>query len=264
MEISLNTSKFYDRLWAALIFFTRLPFWRIYQPPKAAYQGVVEFWPLTGWLTAGVMAGVLYGTSMMFNYEIAIVLAIVSRLLLTGALHEDGLADFFDGFGGGGRDRQRILDIMKDSHIGTYGVLALIVYFALLFFTLHSLSPADAALAILAVDPYAKMVSAQVIQMMPYARTEKTAKNKTVYRKFSAAAGIGLAVQGLLPIGLYLWWMQGRIDWSMLIFMPCLTMYFLYLFIWRRLRGYTGDCCGALFLLTELTAYLVICINILQ
>ena len=66
------------------------------------------------------------------------------------------------------------------------------------------------------------------------------------------------AVQGLLPIGFYLWWMQERLAWSMLLFLPCLTMYFLYLFIWRRLRGYTGDCCGALFLLTELTGYLVI------
>jgi adenosylcobinamide-GDP ribazoletransferase len=258
MQASLNTSKFYDRLWAALIFFTRLPFWRIYQPPREAYQSVVEYWPLAGWLTAGVMAGVLYGSSLLFSYEIAIVLAMASRLLLTGALHEDGLADFFDGFGGGGSNRQRILDIMKDSHIGTYGVLSLIVYFALLFFALRSLSPLVAALTILAVDPYAKMVSAQIIQFMPYARTEETAKNKTVYRRFSVAAGIGLSVQGLLPIGLYLWWMHGRIDWSMLIFLPCLTMYFLYLLIWHRLRGYTGDCCGALFLLTELSAYLVV------
>ena len=258
MEISLNTSKWYDRLWAALIFFTRLPFWRIYQPPKEAYQGVVEFWPLAGWLTAGVMAGVLYSASLVFNYAIAVLLAIFSRLLLTGTLHEDGLADFFDGFGGGGRDRQRILDIMKDSHIGTYGVLALVGYMLLLFFALLSLTPVDAALTILAIDPYAKMISAQVIQMMPYARSEETAKNKTVYRKFSAAAGIGLSIQGLLPIGLYLWWMQSRIEWSTLIFLPCLTMYFLYLFIWRRLRGYTGDCCGALFLLTELTAYLIV------
>ena len=93
---------------------------------------------------------------------------------------------------------------------------------------------------------------------MPYARTEETAKNKTVYRKISVAAGIGLAVQGLLPIGLYLWWMQGRLDWSSLIFLPCLTMYFLYLFIWHRLRGYTGDWCGALFLLIELSAYLIV------
>ena len=268
METSQNTSKipeqgsstrsrWYDRLWASFIFFTRLPFWRIYQPPKEAYQGVVEFWPLAGWLTAGVMAGVLYGSSLVFSYEIAIVLAMVSRLLLTGALHEDGLADFFDGFGGGGQDRQRILNIMKDSHIGTYGVLALIVYMLTLWFTLHSLTPIDATLTILAVDPFAKMLSGQVIQMMPYARTEETAKNKTVYRKFPVAASIGLAFQGLLPIGLYLWWMQERVGWLLLIFIPLLVMSLLSLFIWKRLRGYTGDCCGALFLLTELSAYLV-------
>lgn len=257
--MNYELTKWYDRLWAALIFFTRLPFWRIYMPPKAAYQGVVEFWPLAGWLTAGLMAGVLFGASQLFCYEIAIILAIGSRLLLTGALHEDGLADFFDGFGGGGRDRQRILDIMKDSHIGTYGVLALVLYFALLFFAIRSLQPLDAALAILAIDPYAKMLSAQVVQMMPYARTEQTAKNGTVYRRIPVAAGIGLALQGLLPIGLYLWWMQDRMEWSTLVFVPCLTMYFLYLFIWRRLHGYTGDCCGALFLLTELSAYLSVC-----
>ena len=268
METSRNTSKiseqgsstrsrWYDRLWASFIFFTRLPFWRIYQPPKEAYQGVVEFWPLAGWLTAGVMAGVLYGSSLVFSYEIAIVLAMVSRLLLTGALHEDGLADFFDGFGGGGQDRQRILNIMKDSHIGTYGVLALIVYMLTLWFALHSLTPINATLTILAVDPFAKMLSAQVIQMMPYARTEETAKNKTVYRKSPVAASIGLAFQGLLPIGLYLWWMQERVGWLLLIFIPLLVMSLLSLFIWKRLRGYTGDCCGALFLLTELSAYLV-------
>ena len=268
METSQNTSKnpeqgsstcsrWYDRLWASFIFFTRLPFWRIYQPPKEAYQGVVEFWPLAGWLTAGVMAGVLYGSSLVFSYEIAIVLAMVSRLLLTGALHEDGLADFFDGFGGGGQDRQRILNIMKDSHIDTYGVLALIVYMLTLWFALHSLTPINATLTILAVDPFAKMLSAQVIQMMPYARTEETAKNKTVYRKSPVAASIGLAFQGLLPIGLYLWWMQERVGWLLLIFIPLLVMSLLSLFIWKRLRGYTGDCCGALFLLTELSAYLV-------
>lgn len=249
--------KPYDRLWAALIFFTRLPLWRIHQPPSAAFQSVVEFWPLTGWLTAGVTAGVLYGASLVLSYPIAIVLAIVSRMLLTGALHEDGLADFADGFGGAGRDRQRILDIMKDSHIGTYGVLALIVYLALLFLALRSLAPADAAFTILAVDPYAKLLSAQVVRFMPYARTAATAKNRTVYRPLTAAALMGLALQGLLPVALYLWQMQGRVSCVLLLLLPCLLASLLCLLIWRRLRGYTGDCCGALFLLTELTAYLV-------
>ena len=250
------TGKWYDRLWASFIFFTRLPFWRMYQPPKGAYQAVVEFWPLTGWLTASIMAGVLYGASLYFSYEIAVALAIVSRMLVTGALHEDGLADFFDGFGGGGRDRQRILDIMKDSHIGTFGVLALVAYLALLFFALRSLQPEVAVIVILAADPYAKMLSAQMVQMLPYARTAETAKSHTVYRKFSVQAGVCLAIQGLLPIAACLWLLRQHADWQMFIFLPCLTMYFLYLFILRRLRGYTGDCCGAVFLLTELTVYL--------
>ena len=257
MQISLDTSKWYDRIWAAFIFFTRLPLWRLHQPEKEAYKTVVEHWPLVGWLTGTTMAAVLYFGSMLFTYEIAILLAIIIRLLVTGALHEDGLADFIDGFGGGGTDRQRILDIMKDSHIGTYGVISLILYFLFLFFTLHAMTPIDAAMTIAAVDPFAKMLSAQLIQMMPYARTEETAKNHTVYRRFDIKAGISLAIQGLLPICLYIYYMYARIDWQLLIFIPAIVMYFLYMLIWRRLHGYTGDCCGALFLLTELATLLV-------
>ena len=140
------------------------------------------------------MAATLYFSSMVVPYPVAVILAIAARLLLTGALHEDGLADFFDGFGGGGNDRQRILDIMKDSHIGTYGVLGLILYLALLAGCLLSFTPRSAALLILAADPFAKMVASQLILMMPYARKEEEAKAKTVYRKFGATTGISLAI----------------------------------------------------------------------
>ena len=178
MQTSIDQTKWYDRIWASLIFFTRLPFWRLHQPPKECYSRVVEHWPLVGWLTGGVMAATLYFGSMVMPYTVAVLLAIAVRLLLTGALHEDGLADFFDGFGGGGNDRQRILDIMKDSHIGTYGVLALILYLALLAGALFSLAPKTAALVILAADPYAKMVAAQLIQMMPLRQEGRGGKGK--------------------------------------------------------------------------------------
>ena len=94
---------------------------------------------------------------------------------------------------------------------------------------------------------------------MPYARTEAEAKAKVVYQRPTVKAGIGLAVQGLLPILLlYLWSARGGIliHWEYLVFAPCLVMYFLYRLIWHRLQGYTGDCCGALFLLIELAFYL--------
>ena len=258
MQQSLNTSdKWFDNLWAAFIFFTRLPFWRLRQPPKSSYAAVVEWWPLTGWLTGGAMAATLYLGSMALPYPIAVIAAIAVRLLITGALHEDGLADFLDGFGGGGKDRQRILDIMKDSHIGTYGVLGLIMYVLLLGAALLSMSSEMAALTILAADPYSKMVASQLIIMMPYARTEETAKNKTVYRRIDWKAGVSLALQGLLPMVAFLWYTG--LSWEWIIFLPCLVMYFLYLMIWHRLRGYTGDCCGAVCLLLELTVYLVVC-----
>lgn len=259
MEVSIGQTHFYDRIWAALIFFTRLPFWRLHQPPKACYETVVEHWPLVGWLTGGVMAATLYGASMVLPYQVAVLVAIVMRLLLTGALHEDGLADFLDGFGGGGSNRQRILDIMKDSHIGTYGVIGLVLYLLLLFFCLSSMSPEMAALAILAADPYAKMLTAQLVSMMPYARREEEAKAKVIYRKITLVSGVSLALQGLLPIGLLVWYMG--IVWEPLIFIPALVMYFLYLLIWRRLHGYTGDCCGAVCLMVELSVYLTLMVT---
>ena len=242
-----------DRLFAAFIFFTRLPFWRIHQPRKEAYETVVELWPLTGWLTAGCMAATLYFGSFIVPTALAAMAAIIVRILITGALHEDGLADFIDGFGGGGTDRRRILDIMKDSHIGTYGVVGLILYFMLLHQSLTILPPRITALMILAADPFFKMMTAQLIQMMPYARTAETAKGQVVYRKISIKAGLLLLIQGTLPaIGL---WSFAGLPY-LCIAIPALVCYLLYLLMHRRINGYTGDCCGAVFLLTELTFYL--------
>ena len=242
MENSTVKTRWYDSIWAALIFFTRLPFWRVYQPPQASYKTVVEYWPLAGWLTGGAMAATLYFGSMVLPHAVAVIAAIAVRLMITGALHEDGLADFLDGFGGGG-DRDRILAIMKDSHIGTYGVLGLIIYMLLLGTTLYSMPVAAAALVILAADPFSKMVTSQLVSMLPYARREEEAKNKTVYRKPTLAAGLLMSLQGLLPMILMIW-LTG-ISWYLIVCLPVVVMYFLYLLILRKIHGYTGDCCGA-------------------
>lgn len=256
MEEKAEKTRWYDNIWAALIFFTRLPFWRVYQPPQSSYKTVVEFWPLTGWITGGAMAATLYFGSMVLPHAVAVIAAIAVRLLITGALHEDGLADFFDGFGGGS-DRDRILAIMKDSHIGTYGVLGLIIYMLLLGTALYCMPVAMAALVIVAADPYSKMVTSQLVNMLPYARREEEAKNKTIYRKPSLSAGLSLTVQGLLPMVLMIW-LTG-ISWYAVIFIPALVMYFLYLLLLHKIHGYTGDCCGAVCLLVELAVYLVAC-----
>ena len=122
-----------DALLASLMFFTRLPWWRLRTVPKEAFEHVVDYWPLVGWLTGGTMALTFaVAISAGISPAVAALLAIAARMLLTGALHEDGLADFCDGFGGG-TTRERTLAIMKDSHIGTYGVLGLLISLGLLW-----------------------------------------------------------------------------------------------------------------------------------
>ena len=143
---------------------------------------------------------------------------------------------------------------MKDSRIGTFGVLGLILYFMLLYQCLTILPAHTTVLMILAADPFFKMITANLIQYMPYARTADTAKNRVVYHKLSIKSGISLFIQGALPT-LPLWHFFGLP--YICIALPALVYYLLYLLMHHRIGGYTGDCCGAVFLLTELSFYLV-------
>ncbi len=206
------------------------------------------------------MALVLYFGNMLFPWAVTVLLAILARVLLTGALHEDGLADFCDGFGGGGNNRERILSIMKDSHIGTYGVIGLIFYFSMLYLCLSQLSSLMAALVVFAGDAYSKLLAGQIIMFLPYARTEADSKAHNIYRKLSVKAGISLFLQGIIPlcILLYITRQEVHLRWDLLIFIPCIVMYFLYYMMHRKIHGYTGDCCGALALLIELSFYLTV------
>lgn len=243
------------KLLAALTFFTRLPFWRIKEIPADDFKRVVPLWPLAGWLTGGVMALVLWLMLKVTTPALAWIMALVARLLLTGALHEDGLADFIDGFGGG-RIRERTLAIMKDSHIGTYGVIGLIIYYLLMMQVPGSVPPAALCLLVLVGDAWSKCCAAQLINLLPYARTEETAKNKTVYSRMTVGEFFICVLCGLVPamILTLLAGMPVKMLWLMLV--PVVVMVPLVLLFKKRIGGYTGDCCGAAFLLCELMFYM--------
>lgn len=241
---------------AAFIFFTRLPFGRLCEVPPACFKHVVGYWPLVGWLTGGTLVGVLWLASQVFPLPVAVLLALISRLLLTGALHEDGLADFFDGLGGG-TTRERTLAIMKDSHIGCYGVIGLILYFLLSWSLLISLPLPLLYVVLLAGDVWSKFVSSQLINLLPYARKEEESKAKVIYNRMTAVEWIVAFVCGALPF--FLWFPVQ--PWLPLL-LPVVVFLGLCLFLKRRIQGYTGDCCGATFLLCELSFYLgVVLIN---
>lgn len=243
-----------NRVLAALIFFTRLPFWRIKQVDAVHFKHVVPLWPLAGWLTGGIMVGVLWLAAQVLPLSTAWLIAIVARLLITGCLHEDGLADFCDGMGGG-VTREHVLAIMKDSHIGTYGVIGLIIYFLLLI-QMSALPLALLCPIVFVGDVWSKFVSSHIINILPYARKEEDAKNKTVYQRMSALEAFVGALLATIPAVVFL---PQAFWWALLA--PVVVFILLTWFMKRRIQGYTGDCCGALFLISEL-AYLLTCLII--
>lgn len=245
---------------AALVFFTRLPFWRLkaFNLPAVYYKQVINYWAVIGWLTASVMAGTLWCAAQVLPYDVAVIFAVVSRILVTGALHEDGLADFFDGIGGG-TSRERRLEIMKDSHIGTYGVISLIFYFLLLYVLLSAMPLHLACTIILAGDPLCKLIASQITFFLPYARNEETSKSKVVYTRMSLKPLCLSIFFGLLPFVLL-----HNLHFWLAVLLPIFVFAILVVLMKRKIGGYTGDCCGALFLLCELSFYvgIVILINI--
>lgn len=259
MQALQNTFK---RTLAALSFFTRLPFWRMANLEKRHYERVVPLWGLVGWFTGGVMAAVFMAAAACgLSTGTAVALALTCRVLLTGALHEDGFADFCDGFGGG-TGRQRTLEIMKDSHIGTYGVLGLVLYFLLTWNCMAEvfrcgLSP----LVFVAADAACKYLSSTIVWFLPYARKEEEAKTKMAYAQTPAGEKVASLVIGLLPMAV-LTAQEPRL--ALCLTAPVFCCLLLFAFMRRRIQGYTGDCCGATFIITESAFYLTLCIVLSQ
>ncbi len=241
-------------LFASLLFFTRLPLWKLkmFQLPSEAFEKALHFVPVVGWLTGGIMAGTLWLSSQILPFSVAIILALGSRVLPTGALHEDGLADFFDGFGGG-YTQERILEIMKDSHIGTYGVLALVLYFLTSVQVLQSFNDVQTVCILLFIaDPFSRGLVSMITAFLPYVRTQETSKAKVIYQKMHGFYFLIPLVFSGLPLLLLPNWKY------LLAFVPTILLYALLLrYINRKIGGYTGDTCGAIFLLCEFSVWLV-------
>lgn len=240
----------------ALMFFTRLPLWRWFSVPSENFQRVIYYWPFAGWITASVMSLTLLVTSAFLPLSVAIVLTIISRVILTGALHEDGLGDFLDGFGGG-HSKEKILAIMKDSHAGTYAILGLILYFLLTYNIMLNIEPKVLILLMLIADPFCKMLSSFITARLPYARTVDTSKIQAIYSQPTTKETAVSLFFGLLPL-LILIWLLPSFVYIFAIITPIALFFILTQWMKHKIQGYTGDCAGALFLLLEISMLLTL------
>jgi adenosylcobinamide-GDP ribazoletransferase len=177
-------------------------------------------------------------------------LALAALALLTGGLHEDGLADTADGFGGG-RDRAGKLAIMRDSHIGTYGVMALVLGLLVKAACLATLAQGSAAAVIALLAASGAFSRALIVWLMattPPARSDGLAHGVGQPSDFTSRTA--LLAGGVIAV-LLLLVTQGLVPMLVIMGGGALTAGLLRVLAMRQIGGHTGDVCGALQFLAE-------------
>jgi len=201
------------------------------------------WFPLVGAGVGALAGGVLVGAEPLLGAAPAAVLALAALVLVTGALHQDGLADCADGLGVRG-DRERRLAVMRDSQIGTFGMLALLGWGLLLLTTLAPLAPADALLALIAAGALGRAAALVHAVATPPARRDGLGAGFAVRRAPLAAGTLTAAAAALVAVGP----LRG------LLAIAAAALVALASVGWARraLGGRTGDTLGATIALTEL------------
>ena len=234
----------------ALQFLTRVPV-RVGFDPLWLNQSARHF-PLVGAFVGAVGALVLWAAGLLFPHAVAVLLSMAATVLLTGAFHEDGLADTCDALGGA-VSRERALEIMKDSRIGTYGAVGLLLVLGLKATTLAALPLWWAMAALLLAHTVSRTTAVALIRFLPYAGDVSQAKAKPLAERISGV-GLLVALGWSLGLGLALvawhprWWPMVVTSWAI----AALGAWACGRWFMRRLGGITGDALGATQQLTEL------------
>ena len=230
---------------SALALLTRLPLPQSHAAPRGAQAAWA--WPVAG-AVVGSLAACIAALALALGLSpgIAAALTLAAQALLTGAMHEDGLADSADGLWGGW-DKARRLAIMKDSHIGSYGVLALILVTLVRWSALASLLATGSVFgSIIAVAAVSRTPMAVLMAWLPNARG--AGLSQSVGRPRADTAGIAVLIAVACGLGLVGWHTIG-----MVIAIVCVSLA-LGLIARAKIGGQTGDILGAAQQLAEAAA----------
>lgn len=273
-KASVVTREF-NLMLLALSFFTRIPINIKANVDTEMLNKASRYFALVGVLIGGCSAVAFYLSALLLPVEIALLISMFCSVLLTGAFHEDGWADVWDGFGGGWTVENK-LNIMKDSRLGTYGAAALffilmIKYQALLALinvsinndsinnsAINSEFLSTEALSILSIlllgHCLSRVVATSLIADMPYVSEDATSKVKPLAQALSSNSYLTLLATGAVII---IFTLSFSVAWK-LVAILLLTRWCLKRWFTKQLGGYTGDCLGAAQQLSEVVVYLAL------
>ena len=237
----------------ALMFYTRIPCPSWIDHSEEYINKATRYFPLIGWIVGVAAAFVVLGAHYFFPDSVCIILSLATSILITGAFHEDGFADVCDGFGGGWT-KEKILDIMKDSRVGAYGVIGLALLLSLKIYTLIELMHLDiwyCLKAIILAHVISRFSAVTMIFTHEYSREDETSKIKPIAKKLTLKNFFISSIWLFPALLLFQNW------WILLVIVPVYFMkIYLAKYFSKWIGGYTGDCLGATQQVTEIITLL--------
>ena len=267
----------------ALSFYTRMPVpTAVHRDNAANLPDSIRYLPVVGWVVGAISAAVYGAANYLFDASLAVVLSMITGLLITGAFHEDGFADVCDGFGGGWT-KERILEIMKDSRLGTYGVCGLILILGLKFTALHLLfserrfmvpevhsltaewhilvpggffnhNVLTVFLLLIVAHSLSRFAAITIVFNYNYARIVESKASGAV-EKGQLKNLLFAAIFTVLPLA-GLMSATSSIAFGLIVIPVLLAAWAAGRYFKRWIGGYTGDCLGAVQQITEVMIYL--------
>jgi adenosylcobinamide-GDP ribazoletransferase len=247
----------------ALQFYTRVPVtgrlavWSNYSSARLSIS--TRYFTLIGVVIGASCAATYWLAHLFFPDAIAVVISVAVGVLMTGAFHEDGWADFCDAFGGY-NSRARTLEIMSDSRIGSYGAIGLVLLLLLKVVSLNSMAPLATIAALCIMHPLSRAFAVLIMASLPYAKPDDESKAKPIAqglagKELAIAMGIALIFGSTV--------LAYSIQHGVFNLTNAVIAGVLMFFGWWRLRslmkarlqGYTGDALGATQQLTECLGY---------
>ena len=236
-----------EYFFGALRFFTRLPVPAWVGHSSEALDRASRYFPAVGLIVGAIAAVIFTLTSLLWPITLAVLVAMASTLCLTGAFHEDGWSDMVDGFGGGW-EKPKILSIMKDSRIGSFGAIALVMLLLAKFCALLEFEWQEVPLALVAGNTVSRFAAVTLLRGLDYVRDEGKAKPLATRIGWGELCFAGFTA--LLPLLLLppLEALSGCL-------LAALATAWLARMFQRQIGGYTGDCLGATQQLAEVAFY---------
>ncbi|MFI5447360.1 adenosylcobinamide-GDP ribazoletransferase [Polaromonas sp. UC242_47] len=279
-------SQFLRHYLLAVQFFTRIPVtgrlanWVGYSPTML--RASAAHFPGIGWLVGAAAAGVYLLLlallpSTVFTPLVAATLSTVTSVLLTGAFHEDGLADVADGLGGS-QDPQRALEIMKDSRVGAFGALALVLVLACKLALLALLGAAESDLSgadeaeeliqgwlvaggLFTAHVVSRGLPLLLIRLLPHVGDAASSKSKPLADQITLPALGAAFIWCFLALALASYVLDAT---SLIVACSLAMLALLWMgrLFWHRLQGFTGDCLGAAQQVCEIAFYLGLAVSL--